>query len=71
VLSRGILGLLLLSATTPVALQRGIYTVFFCLSAGSVKEEMRLYSWFMLREGEPSFMEFLASPAVMRLVKAN
>jgi hypothetical protein len=25
----------------------------------------------MLGEGEPSFMEFLASPAVMRLVKSQ
>jgi hypothetical protein len=34
------------------------FTVFFCLSAGSVNEEM---GWFKLREVESSFKEFLAS----------
>jgi hypothetical protein len=43
----------------------GIYTVFFCLSAESVnKERVFKNSWFMLGEVEPSFKEFLASPAV-------
>jgi hypothetical protein len=42
------------------------FTVFFCLSAGSINED-GLYvqnSQFKLGEVEPSFKEFLASPAV-------
>jgi hypothetical protein len=41
------------------------FTVFFCLSAGSVNEEMG--SRFRLGEAEPNFKEFLASPAMMHL----
>jgi hypothetical protein len=47
-----------------LGLQREIYTVFFCLSAGSFNKEMRSNSRFMLGEGEPNFKEFLASLAM-------
>jgi hypothetical protein len=40
-----------------------LFKVFFCLSDGSVNKEMA--SWFKLGEVEPSFKEFLASPARM------
>jgi hypothetical protein len=41
------------------------FTVFFCFSAGNVNEEMGFS--VRLGEVEPSFKEFLASPAMMCL----
>jgi hypothetical protein len=45
-------------------------TVFFCLSAGSInKDDLFVQnSLFKIGEVEPSFKEFLASPAVRFLV---
>jgi hypothetical protein len=51
--------------TTPVALQREIYSL---LSASQIGASTKKWdSWFRLGEEEPSFKAFLASPTIICL----